>query len=203
RVGVMAVRRSPALPGAHLIREAEAIFAGAVALFLALSFLSFAPDAPRSNLGGPVGHALAGTSLRALGIAAYLFPVYLGYFTVALLRRGAEGFGGVRLAGALVVVVDIAALAGLATGGAAVVRGGGWLGGFLAVALHGLIGGPGTLLLLVVVLVVALVLATGVSALETAERTLPWLRVSAGARPRGRPPPGPPPRAGGGAPPRA
>src|SRR5205823_830784 len=82
-----------------------------MALFLALSFVSFAADAPRANLGGPVGHALAGTSLRAFGLAAYLFPIYLGYFTVALLRRGAEGFGGMRLVGALVVVVDVAALA--------------------------------------------------------------------------------------------
>ena len=57
----MAARRQPAVPGAHLIREAEAISAGAVAVFLALSFLSFSPDAPHPNLGGPVGHALAGT----------------------------------------------------------------------------------------------------------------------------------------------
>ena len=100
----MAARRQPAVPGAHLIREAEAISAGAVAVFLALSFLSFSPDAPHPNLGGPVGHALAGTALRALGVAAYLFPLYLGYFTVALLRRGAEGFGGLRLVGAALLV---------------------------------------------------------------------------------------------------
>jgi S-DNA-T family DNA segregation ATPase FtsK/SpoIIIE len=175
----MATRRPPAMPGAHLIREAEAISAGAVAVFLALSFLSYAPEAARANLGGPVGHALAGTALRAFGLAAYLFPVYLGYFTVALLRRDAEGFGGLRLAGAGLLVVGLAALAGLATGGAAVVRGGGWLGGFLAVALHDLIGGPGTLLLLGVVLVFALVLATGVSAVETGVRALAWARTSA------------------------
>src|SRR5947208_1883020 len=156
----MAARRQPAVPGAHLIREAEAISAGAVAVFLALSFLSFSPDAPHPSLGGPVGHALAGTALRALGVAAYLFPLYLGYFTVALLRRGAEGFGGLRLVGAALLVASIAALAGLVTGGRAVVRGGGWLGGFVGVALGGLLGGPGAFLLLAVVLVVALVLAT-------------------------------------------
>src|SRR5207249_4775523 len=103
----MATRRQPAVPGAHLIREAEAISAGAVAVFLALSFLSFSPDAPPANLGGPVGQALAGTELRALGVAAYLFPLYLGYFTVALLRRGAEGFGGLRLVGAALLVARI------------------------------------------------------------------------------------------------
>src|SRR5213594_16250 len=187
----MATRRQPAVPGAHLIREAEAIFAGAAAVFLALSFLSFSPDAPHANLGGPVGQALAGTALRALGVAAYLFPLYLGYFTVALLRRGAEGFGGLRLAGAALLVASIAALAGLLTGGRALVRGGGWLGGFVGVALGDLLGGPGAFLLLAVVLVVALVLATGVSAIEASGRAARWLAatVRAGAaRLRRRPP---------------
>src|SRR5882724_274635 len=187
----MAARRQPAVPGAHLIREAEAISAGAVAVFLALSFLSFSPDAPHPNLGGPVGHALAGTALRALGVAAYLFPLYLGYFTVALLRRGAEGFGGLRLVGAALLVASIAALAGLLTGGRAVVRGGGWLGGFVGVALGGLLGGPGAFLLLAVVLVVALVLATGVSAIEVSGRAARWLAAAAragAARLRRRPP---------------
>src|SRR5437899_3281847 len=191
RALVMATRRQPAVPGAHLIREAEAIFAGAVAVFLALSFLSFSPDAPPANLGGPVGQALAGTALRALGVAAYLFPLYLGYFTVALLRRGAEGFGGLRLVGAALLVASIAALAGLVTGGRAVVRGGGWLGGFVGVALGDLLGGPGAFLLLAVVLVVALVLATGVSAIEASGRAARWLAatVPAGAaRLRRRPP---------------
>jgi S-DNA-T family DNA segregation ATPase FtsK/SpoIIIE len=177
----MAARRPPAIPAAHLIREAEAISAGAVAVFLALSLLSFVPDAPRANLGGPVGHALAGAALRALGLAAYLFPLYLGYFTVALLRRAAEGFGGLRLAGAALLVASLAALAGLVTGGRAVVRGGGWLGGFVGVALESLLGGPGAFLLLAVVLVVALVLATGVSAIEVSGRVVRWLGATARA----------------------
>src|SRR2546422_48622 len=106
----MATRRQPAVPGAHLIREAEAISAGAVA--------------------------------RA---------------------------------------AIIAALAGLVTGGRAVVRGGGWLGGFVGVALGGLLGGPGAFLLLAVVLVVALVLATGVSAIEVSGRAARWLAAAARA----------------------
>src|SRR5581483_4698761 len=168
-------RRQAAVPGEHLLREAEAISAGAVAVFLALSFVSYVADAPRANLGGAVGHALAGAALRALGIAAYLFPVYLGYFTVAVLRRDATGSGGVRLAGAGLLVGTVATFAGLATGGRAVVHGGGWLGGFVAVALADLLGGPGTFLLLSVVLVLALVLATGVSAFEVAGAAGRWI----------------------------
>src|SRR5205823_7684741 len=147
--------------------------------------------APPASLGGPVGQALAGTALRALGVAAYLFPLCLGYFTVALLRRGAEGFGGLRLVGAALLVASIAALAGLVTGGRAVVRGGGWLGGFVGVALGGLLGGPGAFLLLAVVLVVALVLATGVSAIEVSGQAARWLAAAAragAARLRRRPP---------------
>jgi len=161
----MAARRPPATPGGHLVREAEAISAGAVAVFLALSLFSYAPDGPRANLGGPVGHALADATLRALGVAAYLFPLYLGYFTVALLRRDADGFGGTRLAGAGLLIGSVAALGGLLSGGRALVHGGGWLGGFVGTAARDLLGGPGAALALGVVLVVALVLATGVSAL--------------------------------------
>ena len=114
----MAARRTQAASnGVSLVREAEAISAGAVALFLALSLLSYAPEAPRANLGGPVGHALADLVLRALGLAAYLFPLYLGYFTVALLRREGDGLGGAQLGGAAIVVAGLASLAGLATGG--------------------------------------------------------------------------------------
>jgi S-DNA-T family DNA segregation ATPase FtsK/SpoIIIE len=177
----MAARRPPAMPGAHLIREAEGISAAAVAVFLALSFISYAPDAARANLGGPVGHTIAGAALGALGVAAYLFPLYLACLSVALLRRGADGLGGLRLAGAVLLVLSISALAGLATEGRAVPRGGGWLGGFVGVALRELLGGLGAFLLLAVVLVVALVIATGVSAIEAGERAARWLATSARA----------------------
>ncbi|HZP42907.1 MAG TPA: DNA translocase FtsK 4TM domain-containing protein [Candidatus Binatia bacterium] len=162
----MAARRPADSPARHLVREVEAISAGAVAVFLALSLFSYSADG-RANLGGPVGHAIAGTALHALGVAAYLFPLYLVYFTVALLR-GEAGFGGTRLAGAGLLVASVAALGGLVTNGRAIVRGGGWLGGFVGTAAHELLGLAGAYLALAVVLVVALVLATGVSAVATA-----------------------------------
>jgi S-DNA-T family DNA segregation ATPase FtsK/SpoIIIE len=172
----MATRRSQvASGGLGLVREVEAISAGAVALFLALSLLSYASDAPRANLGGPVGHALADAVLRALGLAAYLFPLYLGYFAVALLRRDPEDFGAGRLGGAAIVVASLAALAGLATGGQAVVRGGGWLGGFAGTAAGDLVGVVGATLLFGGLLVVGLALATGVSAVTAAAGAGRWL----------------------------
>jgi S-DNA-T family DNA segregation ATPase FtsK/SpoIIIE len=64
----------------------------------------------------------------------------------------------------------VAALGGLAAGGRATVSGGGWLGGFVGTALRDVIGAPGAFLMLGVTLVVALVLATGLSALELASR---------------------------------
>ena len=71
----MASRRSaPAAVSStrHLLREAEAITGGAVALFLLLSLVSYQPDVARENLGGAVGHLLADVSLRALGLAVDL-----------------------------------------------------------------------------------------------------------------------------------
>jgi DNA segregation ATPase FtsK/SpoIIIE-like protein len=169
--------------GRHFLREAEGLAGGAVALFVALALVSYSPDLPRQNLGGPVGHLLADTVLRALGVAAYLFPVYLGFVAVALLRRNGDDLGGARLGGAVLLIGGVAAIAGLIAGGKATVRGGGWLGGFLGTALRGMVGAPGAYLVIAVVLVMSLVLATGVSAFEMAHRIGRWSseRVRAGA----------------------
>jgi S-DNA-T family DNA segregation ATPase FtsK/SpoIIIE len=66
-----------------------------------------------------------------------------------------------------------------------VVRGGGWLGGFVGVALRDLLGTVGALLVLGVAVMVAVVLATGMSVVEVAERVAPALaRVGGAARAR-------------------
>jgi DNA segregation ATPase FtsK/SpoIIIE, S-DNA-T family len=163
-------RRQPAVPPNSLLREAEAISLGAAAVFLAVSFVSYQEDGSGGNLGGPAGHLLAGTALHAFGLAAWLLPVGLGWSTVSLFRRTAEGLGGLRLGGAALLVLCVAALAGLVTGGQPIVHGGGWLGGFLGVALRDLAGTAGAGLVLGVLLLVSLVLATGTSVTELAER---------------------------------
>jgi S-DNA-T family DNA segregation ATPase FtsK/SpoIIIE len=179
-------RRPAPVPG-HLIREAEALTGAAVAVFLLLSLVSYAPDGPRGNLGGPVGHMLAGTALRALGLAAYLFPVYLGYLTVALLRGDGDPLGGARLLGGALLVAVVAVAGGLVADGRAVVRGGGWLGGFAATALRELVGGPGAYLVVGVLAAVAIVLATGISLVALGGRAAAWaVAAAAGVRHRGR-----------------
>jgi hypothetical protein len=58
----MATRRVT-IPARSLIREAQALVGGAVALFLMLALLSYSPDLPNQNLGGRIGHGLAATGL--------------------------------------------------------------------------------------------------------------------------------------------
>src|SRR4029450_4479904 len=74
----MAARRQatsvPAETGRHILREAEALIGGAVAVFIALALLSYSAEMPAANLGGPLGHPLADTALRAGRGGAYLRP---------------------------------------------------------------------------------------------------------------------------------
>jgi S-DNA-T family DNA segregation ATPase FtsK/SpoIIIE len=175
----MAKRRAT-LEARSLIREAQAIVGGAVALFLAIALLSYSPDIPHHNLGGRVGNAIADAALQAIGVAAYLFPIYLALLMASLFRDGTEDLGMLRVGGAVLLVASIAALAGLLGGSAHAARSGGWLGGFLAAALRDLIGGIGAFLVLVGLALVALVLSTGVSAFDAVTRVWGRARPLAG-----------------------
>jgi S-DNA-T family DNA segregation ATPase FtsK/SpoIIIE len=176
----MATRGRPVRIPTHIVREAEAITGGALAIFLALSLFSFTPEV-RSNLGGPVGQWIADTLLHALGVAAYLLPVYLGYLTFALLNDDADDLGALRLVGAGLLVLAVAAFAGLVTGGSgrAVTHGGGWLGGFIGTVLGGFLGVPGALLVLLVLVAFAVVLSTGMSAIDLTRGAVRWLVLRA------------------------
>src|SRR5207253_2543820 len=94
----MAARRQPAVPGAHLIREAEAISAGAVAVFLALSFLSLSPDAPPAHPGGPGAFLLLAVVLvvalvLATGVSAVEASGRAARWLAAAARAGAARLG--------------------------------------------------------------------------------------------------------------
>ncbi len=123
-----------------------------------------------------VGHALADAALRALGLAAYLFPVYLVYLTVALLRRDTEELGGARLAGAGLLVLrrwrrSAASLTGGRPGRARRRVARRLLATALARSRRRAGGAPGSSLVL---LALAIVLATGVSVIALATRFGAW-----------------------------
>src|SRR4029453_15353764 len=181
--GLMATRRVSEPASVQVVREAEALATGAIALFLVLRLLSYTPDVPRTNPGGPVRHALADTVLRALGLAAYLFPVALGWVTWSMHRREAVGLGGAQLGGGAPGGGGGAPLAGVATGGRAITSGGGWLGGFLGTATQDLLGTPGALLLLAVMLAAGVGLATGASVVALLGRGLRAGRGAPGPAP--------------------
>jgi S-DNA-T family DNA segregation ATPase FtsK/SpoIIIE len=162
----MGSRRAAApAPARSLIREAQAIVGGAVAIFLLLALASYSPGMPHYNLGGRLGHAIAGMGIGAIGVAAYIFPVYLVTLLVLL----------VRLGGAVLLVASVAAAAGVVSSARGEASAGGWLGGFVGTALRDLLGVPGALLILCVLVIVSLVLSTGISAVGVATRATQWL----------------------------
>jgi len=172
----MGGRRAEVAPARTLIRETQVIIGGAIALFLLLALASYSPELPHSNLGGRLGHTIADATIGAIGIAAYLFPVYLGVLLVLLFReRDPTDLGMLRFGGALLLVGSLAAGAGVLSGGRGEQSAGGWLGGFLGTALRDLLGTPGALLILVVFVIVSLVLSTGVSAVDVGARLGRWI----------------------------
>jgi S-DNA-T family DNA segregation ATPase FtsK/SpoIIIE len=177
----MGTRRATVAPTRSLVRETQAIVGGAVALFLLLALASYSPDLPHYNLGGRLGHAIAAASIGAIGVAAYLFPLYLGLLVVLLVRQRDHDLGMLRLGGALLLVGSIAAAAGVLSGVRGEQSAGGWLGGFVGTALRDLLGVPGALLILSVLVVVSLVISTGISAVDATAGAGRWLgaRVAA------------------------
>jgi S-DNA-T family DNA segregation ATPase FtsK/SpoIIIE len=138
---------------------------------------------PHHNLGGRIGNAIADAALQAIGVAAYLFPIYLALLMASLFRDGTEDLGTLRVGGAVLLVASVASLAGLLSGGEHAASGGGWLGGFLGTELGDLLGGIGAFLVLLMLVVVSLVLSTGVSAFAAAAQVRRWAqRAAARAR---------------------
>jgi len=183
-------------------RAAASVILLAVVVFVGLSLVTFDPHDPpdpdmpantvAQNACGRVGAWLAKGLLFHLGWSAYLFILLGGFWTWALLcRRPARR--GVRTVGAIVATLPGmgALLALLAQTGPFhwlstphIPSPGGFIGAYLAAWLVELLAFPGTLLLLVTAVLVALILATDMLLLQAAavvgRRTmalLAWLKV--------------------------
>ncbi|MBI4519095.1 MAG: DNA translocase FtsK 4TM domain-containing protein [Deltaproteobacteria bacterium] len=149
--------------GARVLDEVVAVVVLAAALFALVSLLSYQRGATSGNLGGPVGYGLASTTLQALGLAAYLVPLLLLWLAAALFRQALESVPVTRGVGGLALVVSLAVAIGWLRPEREVAGAGGWLGGFFATVLREAFGSGGALVLVLSVLLMSFVFATGIS----------------------------------------
>ncbi|MGK3984681.1 DNA translocase FtsK 4TM domain-containing protein [Sorangium sp. So ce136] len=110
----------PAAPQGHsYAREAAALVLLVSALYSALALASFRADPLRPELSGedwvgPVGAALAGASVEAVGVIAWFVPLELALLATPLLGSRRSIASMFRLSGDIVVVVVLAALSHVA-----------------------------------------------------------------------------------------
>jgi S-DNA-T family DNA segregation ATPase FtsK/SpoIIIE len=100
-------------------REAAAMVLIASALFTALALLSFRGDPARPEINGadwvgPAGAFVARAAVEGIGLAAFFFPIELGLLAAPLLHGKPSIANVVRIAGDIVVVFILAALAEVA-----------------------------------------------------------------------------------------
>ncbi|WP_437712604.1 DNA translocase FtsK 4TM domain-containing protein [Sorangium sp. So ce448] len=110
----------PAAPPGHgYTRDAAALVLLVSALYSALALTSFRGDPLRPEVSGddwvgPVGAALAGTSIEAIGVIAWFVPLELALLAMPLLGAKRSIASLFRLSGDIVVVIVLAALAHVA-----------------------------------------------------------------------------------------
>ncbi|WP_437895967.1 DNA translocase FtsK 4TM domain-containing protein [Sorangium sp. So ce124] len=110
----------PAAPPGHgYARDAAALVLLVSALYSALALASFRADPMRPEVAGddwvgPVGAALAGTSIEAIGVIAWFVPLELALLAMPLLGAKRSIASLFRLSGDIVVVIVLAALAHVA-----------------------------------------------------------------------------------------
>ncbi|WP_437277636.1 DNA translocase FtsK 4TM domain-containing protein [Sorangium sp. So ce375] len=107
---------APAAPPGHgYARDAAALVLLVSALYSALALASFRGDPLRPEVSGddwvgPVGAALAGTSIEAIGVIAWFVPLELALLAMPLLGAKRSIASLFRLSGDVVVVIVLAAL---------------------------------------------------------------------------------------------
>src|SRR5262245_12053470 len=115
-----APRPAPAPRRAHTYaREAAALVLLASALFAALALASFRADPGRPEVTGPdwvgpVGALVARAGVETIGLAAWFLPIELALLAAPLLNGKPSIAGVTRIAGDVVVVFILAALAEVA-----------------------------------------------------------------------------------------
>jgi len=164
------------------LRESALLILGAIAIFLFVALVSYAPADPGwsssgavariSNAGGPIGAWLADVLLYLLGFMSYLFPVMIGY-SGWLVYRGITPTGGIdlhvlaiRWAGFLLTVGAGCGLAALESAGSqsGLPAGpGGVLGSVVGNGLIDVVSPVGAMLFLLALFLTGVTLFTGIS----------------------------------------
>lgn len=147
--------------GKGLRQEMTGIGLLAVALYAGISLYSYSEV---SNWGGIVGKHLSTVLLMSIGYASYLFPILLGVISVEFILRRDFNLRVAIPVSFLIFVVSLSALlSGIIEGGLA----GGFIGDFLARYMVGYLGFTGAVIILSAVVVIATLVATGLSFLHT------------------------------------
>jgi S-DNA-T family DNA segregation ATPase FtsK/SpoIIIE len=163
----------------NLKREIAGIILLAIAIFTVLSLISYHPSDPSfnvvrtgrvkviHNLGGIVGSYLSDLLLQGLGLASYLIPLALGILATSLFRGTAGQMDYIKGAGFLLIVLSSST--GLSLGLDTIrifgheILAGGLLGEIASKLLVRYFNRPGAYMIVLVVLILALSLSTGLS----------------------------------------
>lgn len=139
----------------------------AFALYAAVSLFSYGRP---SNWGGVIGANISGAFLYAIGYTSFLFPFILVLISIEfLLRRFNEFKVALPVSFAVFVLASSALLSGITYTD----RPGGAVGNFLSRLLSGYLGATGAVIILSGVVLIALLVATGISAVQLGIKIFP------------------------------
>ncbi len=126
-----------------------------------LSFLSYLPESPAINRGGPVGFAISNMLIQSFGLAAYIFPTLLLLAGLVLFFNRRAGLAPVRVAGGFFLLVLASVVLGVYRSHVTPDAAGGWVGGFLGTLMVGALGDGGTGIALAAIGLLVFMMLTG------------------------------------------
>lgn len=145
----------------RIVHEVEAIVCTAAGMGLLLSFLSYVPESPAINGGGPVGFAISNMLIQSFGLAAYIFPTLLLLAGLVLFFNKHAGLAPVRLTGGFFSLVLSSVVLGVYRPHVSPDAAGGWVGGFLGTLLVGALGDGGAAISLAAAALLIFMMLTG------------------------------------------
>ncbi len=143
------------------VQEVEAIVCSAIGAGLLLSFVSYLPESPDINWGGPAGYSVANLLIQCFGFGAYIFPTLLIASGAVLFTNRKAQISAVRAVGGVFLLLLVSVALGLYRPHVAPQAAGGWVGGFLAAILDQSLGSGGSAVLLVTLGLLVFMMVTG------------------------------------------